>query len=152
MHFRHHEPQNSVSGWVRIYYIWYTAFPSYTSTMPPLMRVERAFPLRRPLSWVHGFVRFLARRLVAGGGLGLSPTWGSTWGSNSAQLALLVVDERVSLYVICVYNILTCVCFQRLNWKLPKGQHLYTVDTHIVSWHYHYISACLIFSGHILSH
>ena len=63
--------------------------------MPPLMRVGRAFPLRRPLSWVHRFVRFLARRLVAGGGLGLSPTWGSTWGSNSAQLALLVVDEAL---------------------------------------------------------
>ena len=28
--FRHHEPQNSVSGWLRIYYIWYTAFPRYT--------------------------------------------------------------------------------------------------------------------------
>ena len=35
--------------------------------MPPLMRAERAFPLRRPLSQDHGFGRFLARRLVAGG-------------------------------------------------------------------------------------
>ena len=31
-----------------------------------LMRAERAFPLRRPLSQDHGFGRFLARRLVAG--------------------------------------------------------------------------------------
>ena len=35
--------------------------------MPPLMRVERAFPLRWPLSLEHGFGRFLARRLVADG-------------------------------------------------------------------------------------
>ena len=35
--------------------------------MPPLMRVERAFPLRWPLSLEHGFGSFLARRQVAGG-------------------------------------------------------------------------------------
>ena len=41
--------------------------------MPPLMRAERAFPLRRPLSQEHGFGRFLARRLVAGGDWALVP-------------------------------------------------------------------------------
>ena len=61
--------------------------------MPPLTRVARAFPLRRPLSQAHGFGRFLARRLVAGGDWALVQLSRFTGGAFLLVEALSVVDN-----------------------------------------------------------
>ena len=61
--------------------------------MPPLMRVERAFPLRWPLSQGHGFGSFLARRQVAGGDWALVQLSEFTGGAFLLVEALSVVDD-----------------------------------------------------------
>ena len=61
--------------------------------MPPLMRVERAFPLRWPLSQGHGFVRFLARRQVAGGDWALVQLSEFTGGAFLLVEALSLLDD-----------------------------------------------------------
>ena len=61
--------------------------------MPPLMRVERAFPLRWPLSLEHGFGRFLARRHVTGGGWALVQLSEITGGAFLLKKALSMVDD-----------------------------------------------------------
>ena len=61
--------------------------------MPPLMRVERAFPLRWPLSLEHGFGRFLARRQVAGGDWALVQLSEFTGGAFLLVEALSLLDD-----------------------------------------------------------
>ena len=74
--------------------------------MPPLMRVERAFPLRWPLSLEHGFGRFLARRQVAGGDWALVQLYEITGGAfllkrhcQWQMISLLLVVDRHKLTV-----------------------------------------------------
>ena len=61
--------------------------------MPPLMRVERAFPLRWPLSQGHGFDSLLARRLVVDGDWALVQLSEITGGAFLLVEALSVVDD-----------------------------------------------------------
>ena len=77
------------SFWIgKIYCIWYTAFPSCTSTMSPLMRAGWAFPLRRSRSQVHGFGRFLAFQAGSWWWLDPNPALQIHWRSFSAHVYL----------------------------------------------------------------
>ena len=57
------------------------------------MRVERAFPLRWPLSQEHRFGRFLARRLIADGDWASVQLSGVTGGAFLLVEALSMVDD-----------------------------------------------------------
>ena len=65
--------------------------------MPPLIRVERAFPLHWPLSQEHGFGSLLARRLVVDVDWALVQLCGVTGGAFQLVEALSMADD-ITLY------------------------------------------------------
>ena len=68
--------------------------------MPPLMRVERAFPLHWPLSQEHGFGSLLARRLVVDVDWALVQLCGVTGGAFQLVevLVLLSITDAAKIY------------------------------------------------------